>query len=518
MKGTGRGRALAVAGTTALAPISWGTTYIVVTELLPGGRPLLLAAVRVVPAGLALLALAAVRSRHRPPPVRRPDHRWWQTGVLALCNFGVFFPLLAVAVYRLPGGVAAAAGGLQPLLVAGGTLVAGGGRPRGRDLAVGVVAAAGVGLVVIRPGAGLDPVGVLAAVGANLSFAAGVVLTRRFPAAGGDRLAATGRQLLVGGVVLVPLALAVEGAPPPPTAASLAGFAYLSLAATALAFVLWFDGIRRLPAVAPPLLGLAAPITGAAIGWVALGQALSPVQLAGFAVTLGAIAHGATRGASEAPESVAVRLRAVDRGGQLLGCQQAVAVRDELPHLRPVDRVVDHHPHRAGGRRVRLGREVEHAQHRLHGVIRRLADPPDLLAVDEERQPDVEVELLSGETVVQVRAAHRTTSAGKESSSNGSSSSKSSSSTLSRRAKPITIRTTTTALMMVPAMARPLPSWRTGELLIWLMAMIPQMSPAIAGIPHNASPATASTRLAMASPLVPPLGPHWGGGGGGPPG
>jgi probable blue pigment (indigoidine) exporter len=365
MKGTGRGRALAVAGTTALAPISWGTTYIVVTELLPGGRPLLLAAVRVVPAGLALLALAAVRSRRRPPPVRRPDHRWWQTGVLALCNFGVFFPLLAVAVYRLPGGVAAAAGGLQPLLVAGGTLVAGGGRPRGRDLAVGVVAAAGVGLVVIRPGAGLDPVGVLAAVGANLSFGAGVVLTRRFPAAGGDRLAATGRQLLAGGVVLVPLALAVEGAPPPPTAASLAGFAYLSLAATALAFVLWFDGIRRLPAVAPPLLGLAAPVTGAAIGWVALGQALSPVQLAGFAVTLGAIAHGATRGASEAPESVAVPLRAVDRGGQLLGCQQAVAVRDELPHLRPVDRVVDHHPHRAGrgaGPEERMAGADEHIE------------------------------------------------------------------------------------------------------------------------------------------------------------
>jgi hypothetical protein len=35
-----------------------------------------------------------------------------------------------------------------------------------------------------------------------------------------------------------------------------------------------FDGIRRLPAMAPPLLGLAAPVRGAAIGWVALGQSL----------------------------------------------------------------------------------------------------------------------------------------------------------------------------------------------------------------------------------------------------
>ena len=390
MKRSGTGRQLAVAGTTVLAPISWGTTYVVVTELLPDGRPLLVAAVRVVPAGLALLALAAVPSRRRPPP--RDHQRWWQTLVLALCNFGVFFPLLAVAVYRLPGGVAAAAGGLQPLLVAGGTLAAGGGRPRGRDLAVGVVAAAGVGMVVIRPGADLDPVGILAAVGANLSFAAGVVLTRRFPAAGGDRLGATGRQLLAGGVVLVPLALAVEGAPPPPSAGSLAGFAYLGLAATALAFVLWFDGIRRLPAAAPPLLGLAAPVTGAVIGWVALGQSLSPFQLAGFAVTLGAIAYGATRSAS-----VAVRPRAVDPGGQLLGRQQAVAVGDQLLDLGPVHPVVDHHPHRAGrgagpeervagadehvqlGRRraeqqqgVRTGRRVD----RQHVGERAVADPP----------------------------------------------------------------------------------------------------------------------------------------------
>ncbi len=74
--------------------------------------------------------------------------------------------------------------------------------------------------------------------------------------------------------MLVPLDLGVEGAPPLPTTGSLVGFAYLSLAATALAFVLWFDGIRRLPAMAPPLLGLAAPVTGAAIGWVALGQSL----------------------------------------------------------------------------------------------------------------------------------------------------------------------------------------------------------------------------------------------------
>lgn len=278
--------------TTVLAPISWGTTYVTVTELLPGGRPLLVAAARVVPAGLVLLAVGAGAGAGAAG-WRPRGAAWWRTAVLASFNFGFFFPLLIVAVYRLPGGVAAAAGGLQPLLVAAVAWVVAHRRPRSVDVAVGGVAALGVGLVVLRPGAGFDTVGLLAAAGANVSFAIGVVLTRHFPPPA-NRLANTGWQLLLGGLVLVPLAAVVEGAPPPLTAQNLAGFAYLSLAATGLAFVAWFNGIRRLPPAAPPLLGLAAPITGAVLGWVLLGQSLSPVQLVGFAVTLAAIAHGAS--------------------------------------------------------------------------------------------------------------------------------------------------------------------------------------------------------------------------------
>lgn len=283
-----------VAGATLLAPISWGTSYVTITELLPDGRPLLVATARVVPSGLVLLIAGALASRWRPR-----GKEWWRTAMLALFNFGIFFPLLVAAVYRLPGGVAAAVGGLQPLLVAALSWLVARRKPRVLDLAVGGVAALGVGLVVIRPGADLEPLGLLAAAGANVSFAVGVVLTKRFPAPS-NRLAATGWQLLMGGVVLVPLTAVVEGAPPSLTGPNVTGFAYLSLVATALAFLLWFNGIRRLPAVAPPLLGLAAPVTGAVLGWTILGQSLSPLQLTGFVVTLGAIAYGASLPA-EAP-------------------------------------------------------------------------------------------------------------------------------------------------------------------------------------------------------------------------
>ncbi len=271
-----------------LAPIAWGTTFVTITELLPDGRPLLVAATRVVPAGLVLLISGAFASRWRPRGAE-----WWQTGTLALFNFAIFFPLLIVAVFRLPGGVAAAVGGLQPLFVAALTWLLTTHRPRVLDLGVGFVAALGVGLIVIRPGAHIDSIGVLAAVGANVSFAVGVVLTKRFPAPS-NRLAATGWQLLMSGLILVPLTAMTEGAPSSLTVGNVAGFAYLSLAATAIAFVLWFNGIRRLPIAAPPLLGLAAPVTGAALGWAILGQSLSPLQLTGFVVSIVAIAYGAS--------------------------------------------------------------------------------------------------------------------------------------------------------------------------------------------------------------------------------
>jgi probable blue pigment (indigoidine) exporter len=278
------------AGLTLLAPVSWGTTYVTITEFLPAGRPLLVAAMRVVPAGIVLLAAALLISGWLPRGVE-----WLHLATLSLFNFGIFFPLLITAVYRLPGGVAAAVGGVQPLLVAVLSWLVSAARPRPRDVTIGVLAALGVALVVLRPSAHFDVVGVVAAVGANLSFAFGVVLTKRFPTPP-NRVAATGWQMVLSGLILVPLVSFIEGAFPVLTTRNLVGFAYLSLMATGLAFLLWFNGIRRLPVAAPPLLGLAAPVTGAALGWILLAESLTWSQLAGFALTIGAIAYGAVIG------------------------------------------------------------------------------------------------------------------------------------------------------------------------------------------------------------------------------
>ncbi|MFE5733581.1 EamA family transporter [Streptomyces sp. NPDC056528] len=269
---------------TALAPISWGSTYYVTTEFLPPDRPLFTGLVRALPAGLLLLAITR----------KLPTGAWWgKAATLGALNIGAFFPLLFLAAYRLPGGVAAVVGSVGPLFVVGLAALLLGDRPTARSLIAAVAAAFGVSLVVLKAGAALDLIGVLAGLLSALSMSAGVVLTKRWGRPEGvGALTATGWQLTAGGLVILPIAFLVEGAPPALTGTNLAGYAYLAFGNTALSYVLWFRGIERLSASSLTLLGPLSPVTAAIIGWAALGQALGPVQLLGMVIALGATLAG----------------------------------------------------------------------------------------------------------------------------------------------------------------------------------------------------------------------------------
>ncbi|WP_320778420.1 EamA family transporter [Streptomyces sp. CRN 30] len=292
---------------TALAPVSWGTTYAVTTEFLPADRPLFTATVRALPAGLLLLALARVL----------PRGAWWgRATVLGALNIGAFFPLLFLAAYRLPGGTAAVVGSVGPLFVAGLAAVLLGERPTVSTLLTGVAAALGVSLVVLRAAGALDTVGVLAALASTACMSTGTVLTQRWGRPEGvGPLALTGWQLTAGGLFIAPLALLVEGAPPALDGRAAGGYLYLALANTAIAYWLWFRGIGRLTATQVTFLGPLSPLTAAVVGWAALGQALTPVQLAGMALAFGATVLGQLgprTAAGPPPEPAAAPGRGVD--------------------------------------------------------------------------------------------------------------------------------------------------------------------------------------------------------------
>jgi probable blue pigment (indigoidine) exporter len=266
--------------TTAIAPALWGTTYLVTTELLPPERPLLAGVIRALPAGLLLVAVT-----------RRLPHGswWWRSFVLGALNIGAFFALLFVAAYRLPGGVAATVGALQPLLVA--VLSAGllAQRMSLRTILAAIAGVAGVSLLVLRADARLDTWGVVAALGGAVVMATGVVLSKRWTSPA-PLLATTGWQLVAGGLLLLPVALIVEGALPASlTAANLAGYAYLTIIGSAVAYALWFRGLRSLTPTDVTFLGLLSPLVATGVGWLALDQRLSPAQLTGALIVLAAL-------------------------------------------------------------------------------------------------------------------------------------------------------------------------------------------------------------------------------------
>ncbi|MER1995125.1 MAG: EamA family transporter [Arthrobacter sp.] len=289
---------------TAAAPAAWGTTYLVTTELLPPDRPLLAAVLRSLPAGLVLLAVL----RRLPA-----GSWWWKSAVLGLLNFGAFFALLFIAAYRLPGGVAAMVGAVQPLLVA--VLAS---RVLGEHLGpvklgAGAAGMAGVGLLVLTAEARLDTAGVLAALGGAASMAGGIVLTKRWQPPAGP-LTSTAWQLVAGGVFLLPVMLLVEGPVLPDfTTVNLAGYLYLSLVGTVLAYWLWFRGIRQLPASGVSFMSLLSPVVATAAGAAVLGESFEPSQLAGLALILGALVAANAAGLNAARRRQEPRRRQATR-------------------------------------------------------------------------------------------------------------------------------------------------------------------------------------------------------------
>ncbi|MFD9373534.1 EamA family transporter [Streptomyces sp. NPDC060020] len=275
---------LATVALTALAPISWGSTYAVATELLPPDRPLFTGVMRALPAGLLLTALARTLPK---------GAWWWKSAVLGILNIGAFFPLLFLSAYRLPGGVAAVLGAVGPLFVVGLAALVLGERASLRTVLAAVVGAFGVSMVVLTAEAKLDLVGIVAGVISSASMGAGTVMTKRWGRPEGvGPLAMTGWQLTAGGLFIIPVAALVEGAPPALDGSAFLGYGYMMLINTGIAYWLWFRGIGQLTATSVTLLGPLSPLTAAVIGWAALGQALSPVQLGGMAIAFGATVAG----------------------------------------------------------------------------------------------------------------------------------------------------------------------------------------------------------------------------------
>lgn len=261
---------------TAIAPAVWGSTYFVTTSFLPQGYPMHVAMLRALPAGLLLLLLVR----------KLPYGIWWSRAfVLGALNFSFFWVMLFVAAYRLPGGVAATVGAVQPLIVIALSRIFLGRPVRQVAVVAGLIGIVGVAFLVMTPQARLDPVGVAAALAGAASMAFGTVMTRRWQPPVSS-LTFTAWQLTAGGLLLVPIALFLEPSLPPLSMTNVLGMAYLGLIGAALTYILWFRGLSRIEPSAAASLGFLSPVTATLLGWLALGQNLAPAQIAGFVMVL----------------------------------------------------------------------------------------------------------------------------------------------------------------------------------------------------------------------------------------
>ena len=212
--------------------------------------------------------------------------------------------------------------GSAPVIVLGADRLAG--RPAGR-LAVPTtgLAVTGLGLLVGLP-SGFRESAVLASAGMAVLAAAGfatMTLVSIRPVARLDDLTVTGFGFAIGGLLLLPLAwLAGGGIAFRPGLAAIGLLVALGTGPTAVAYTLYFRGLRTVAASTAARLTLLEPLTGAILAALLLGERLSATGIAGAAI-IGA--------------AVILTVQA-DRGGGRVGGDDGGDAQPRLPRQRLV--------------------------------------------------------------------------------------------------------------------------------------------------------------------------------------
>jgi probable blue pigment (indigoidine) exporter len=276
----------------ALAACIWGTTY-VLTDVMPQ-TPVFVAAVRAFGGALPLILIS--RSL--------PDRTWLPRAiVLGTFNCGIFFGLLFVGAYRLPGGVAGTLQSLVPLFAVFFAWPLLREPPSLLRIVFILVGSLGVALLLSKGPVALDPIGILAALGSAISSAMGAVLLSRWGQPK-SMIALTSWQLVVAAIELLALSLLIGDIPAAISGVNLVAFAYLCVVGTALPYFLWFYGIVNAGANRIAPLVLFSPLVAFVMDDIFRALVPSLTQALGAALIMASVVASQRIGARPAPALV----------------------------------------------------------------------------------------------------------------------------------------------------------------------------------------------------------------------
>jgi drug/metabolite transporter (DMT)-like permease len=274
----------------------WGSTYLAIRVGVREVPPLLFAALRFLIAGAALYGWTRMRREAAPR-----GRQWGSVVLLATLIFVCDYGLLFWAETKVPSGIAAVMLATIPVFIAIAEVVLLRTRRFTAALAVSLlVGLAGVGVLTLRTGStgagmsgsAISLTGALALGVAAISWSVASVLTRKLQLPE-SKMVSSGAQMLVGGLVLLPVSAAFGEWPRfHPTAVSMGAWAalvYLIIAGSIVGFTAYLWLIHH---ESPTKVGTYAyvnPVVAVALGHWLGGEELRVRTLLGTLLVLGSV-------------------------------------------------------------------------------------------------------------------------------------------------------------------------------------------------------------------------------------
>jgi drug/metabolite transporter (DMT)-like permease len=261
--------------------ILWGSTYLgiaIAGETLP---PLLAASTRFLAAG-AIMAVVVVRRGG----TLRVSRRAFASCALVGCLLPGANAVLFFAEQRVPTGLASLLIASVPLFVVIQRLLLRNRLPRLVLVGVGV---GFVGVAVLaRPSGSATTLGVVLCIVSAVMWSLGSVASSRLPMPE-DVFAATSWEMIIGGAVMLPLALATAGRVDPSAGSILAWF-YLVGFGSVIGFTAYTWLLANAPLATVSTYAYVNPVVALTLGVLLRGEHVSTRILAGAAVVVGAVA------------------------------------------------------------------------------------------------------------------------------------------------------------------------------------------------------------------------------------